>query len=362
MENFEKEFAKIEAEYYAGGNDTLSVALANRNNTVVIFGAGAVGHLIAKTVAAAEAKLAAFCDSHKSGLDENYQIPIISPAQLKVDYQSAIVIIASDYKHNEEMYQQMLGLGFQSTRLFRIYSGYELCNLDTLKTHYSGYEWAYNFFKDEISRKIILDRLRNYLFYSEMEHSPCEYQYFESNVISLSDNEVFVDGGCYTGDSALEFIKLKNGKFAYIYGFEPDKANYEKARNEFAAKSNIEIINKGLWSKECVLLFDSGKSGSSAIYDNGNTSVSVTSLDVFFDENRKFLPTFIKMDIEGAEKEALLGAKTVISKTHPKLAICVYHKPEDIYEIPRLINEMGEYKFTLRHYSRGFVETVLYAV
>lgn len=72
--------------------------------------------------------------------------------------------------------------------------------------------------------------------------------------------------------------------------------------------------------------------------------------------------TFIKMDIEGAEKESILGAKEIIKKYKPKLAICVYHKLEDIYMIPKMIKELvPEYKLYLRHHSLGMWETVCYA-
>lgn len=73
--------------------------------------------------------------------------------------------------------------------------------------------------------------------------------------------------------------------------------------------------------------------------------------------------TFIKMDIEGAEKEALVGAQNIIRNQKPKLAISIYHKKEDIWELPALLLEMNpEYQFYLRHYSLREAETVLYAV
>lgn len=73
--------------------------------------------------------------------------------------------------------------------------------------------------------------------------------------------------------------------------------------------------------------------------------------------------TFIKMDIEGAEYEALLGAKETIQKNKPKLAISIYHKPEDIISIPKLIKSMvPNYRLYIRHYSNADNETVLYAI
>lgn len=69
------------------------------------------------------------------------------------------------------------------------------------------------------------------------------------------------------------------------------------------------------------------------------------------------------MDIEGAELKALEGATECISKYSPQLAISVYHKPEDIIEIPMFIKSLNpKYRFWLRHYSLSWFDTVLYAV
>lgn len=366
MDSFDREFAKIEEEYYAKPKDELFESIEKQGTRVVIFGAGAVGCTLAGSLDALSGKLAAFCDNYKSGFNEQLEVPIISPMQLQTDYKDAIVIVAVDYKYNDEIYSQVLKMGFSREKVFQRYSGYEQYNLNLFKRHLDGYRRAYHFFEDDISRKVVLDRIRAYLFYHEFEHSPCELQYFEDGVISFSEKEVFVDGGCYIGDTAMEFIKKLNGKYSYIYGFEPETENYKKAMANLSDYTNIEIINKGLWHKDDILSI--GASGSSSkILDSGMTSMSgcanLTSLDNFFaGKQAEELPTFIKLDIEGAEKQALLGAKSIIEKAHPKLAICVYHKVEDIYELPRIISEYGQYKYKLRHYSKNMCETVLYAV
>ena len=124
----------------------------------------------------------------------------------------------------------------------------------------------------------------------------------------------------------------------------------------------VELINAGLWSKDTYLAFHSAEYGGSHIVESDEkdgAQVKVVALDSCI----RGKVTFIKMDIEGAELEALKGAKQLIMKYRPKLAICIYHKREDMWEIPYFIkNLVPEYKLYIRHYSNYEYETVLYAV
>lgn len=105
--------------------------------------------------------------------------------------------------------------------------------------------------------------------------------------------------------------------------------------------------------------FQTTGEGSAKVASEGNDRIEVVSLDSYIKEK----VTFIKMDIEGAELEALKGCQNTIKKYRPKLAISVYHKKEDIIEIPGYIMSLvPDYHFYLRHYSSGFAETVLYAL
>lgn len=120
------------------------------------------------------------------------------------------------------------------------------------------------------------------------------------------------------------------------------------------------MIKAGCWSKTTQLKFKSDGSCASKMDENGNIIVDVVDLDNVV-KNEKV--TFIKMDIEGAEQEALMGAKKLISTYHPRMAISVYHRNDDIYEIPKMILEMdNSYTFYLRHYTFCDADTVLYAI
>ena len=178
-------------------------------------------------------------------------------------------------------------------------------------------------------------------------------------------DEVFIDAGCYNGDTIANFIKWTGGSYSYIYGIEPNKESAYLCRNNIckAGYQNVEIIEAAAYSKNGCISFhcDDGelKGTQSAINPNGELTVKTRTIDDILAGERVSL---IKMDLEGGEKAALIGACKTIKKWHPKLAISIYHKKEDIFELPSLIlNYCNEYRFRIRHYSNFSSETVLYA-
>lgn len=187
-------------------------------------------------------------------------------------------------------------------------------------------------------------------------------QYFIPE-IEFGDNEVYFDCGMYDGDTIIEFIK-KCPNFKKIIGFEPDSNNIELFNKRKLNDNRIEVVNEGCYSEKCELRFNAGNSTASVFEEDGDVIVPVTTIDSFYDENRPV--TFIKMDIEGSELAALKGARKVIENDFPKLAICVYHKKEDLITIPQYIrsleNEKFGYNLLLRHHSLHDHETVLYAL
>lgn len=184
--------------------------------------------------------------------------------------------------------------------------------------------------------------------------------YFDSDIIKFNDHEVFVDGGCFNfGTCQILLEKCKTIKS--IYAFEPDSNQWLSVQDgiDRSGFNHTYFIKKGLWSKTKELRFTQTFGGGSNVSENGTLVVPVTSIDDAIQES----VTFIKMDIEGAELEALKGAARHIREEKPKLAICVYHKPEDMFEIPMYIKSLTpEYRLFMRHYSNIEVETVLYAI
>lgn len=191
-----------------------------------------------------------------------------------------------------------------------------------------------------------------------------EDQYFDEEIMHWNmDGEVFIDAGCFDLKTSLLFrsrIRIKK-----VYALEPDQQNFEKCikrKNETDFKE-VELIQCGAWSRNEILSFSStGKIDASIIRSRSEAGFQITARaidDIVGNDD----VTFIKMDIEGAELEALRGSCKTIKKCRPKLAISIYHKPEDMYEIPLYILGIDPtYKLYLRHYSNTDAETVLYAV
>lgn len=189
--------------------------------------------------------------------------------------------------------------------------------------------------------------------------------YFDLEQIKAqSAREFFVDAGCFDGFTTKAFFQWCQNE-GYAYCFEPDQENIVTVQRTLSnAAGKYELIEKALWSKTTTLSMDAkGNFATSVALPNKNDNlprVEAVALDDLLEDQEI---TFIKMDIEGAEAEALRGARKIITEQKSKLAISIYHKPEDILTIPQLILEYNSnYKFYLRHYSFSDYDTVLYAI
>lgn len=198
----------------------------------------------------------------------------------------------------------------------------------------------------------------------------CTEQYFWGYPYYNMGGEIFVDLGACTGDTIEKFIWANNGLYEHIYAFEPGEKQCQAARirkkrlvKEWALDDESITIEQQIVD-ECSgskLLDDSTELlATNYVTAGGDNSKEVpsVSLDSYFADKRV---TFIKADIEGSEYAALMGAKEVLQRDKPKLAICVYHKPDDLLRIYHFLKELvPEYQFTLRHHSSKLVDTVLY--
>jgi FkbM family methyltransferase len=188
--------------------------------------------------------------------------------------------------------------------------------------------------------------------------------YSYDKVCCVEKGDTVIDAGAYTGNTAIFFGLLAEDKGA-VYAFEPISSIFnELERNAVKANrelnTNIKTVNSALSDKTGTTSF-SDKGFASSERAGGPLLVNADTIDNFVSVNRIATVDFIKMDIEGSEMSALVGAEKTIKKNRPKLAICVYHKSVDIFEIPLFIRSLGlSYDFYLKHNSRNTNETVLF--
>ncbi|HZS54849.1 MAG TPA: FkbM family methyltransferase [Bryobacteraceae bacterium] len=237
-----------------------------------------------------------------------------------------------------------------------------------MKNIESIYE-AYSCLADDKSRYVFCEQLRwRVLLNSEsMEPpSPTSQLYVAPELISSSDNDVFVDCGAFDGDSIRQFLTHNCNKFRQIIALEPDSANFNKLRSwvnhlPVSVGSRITILPYALGEKRQKVQFDEGNLvGSRITKVDSDGGTDCAPLDEIVAHHK---PTFIKMDIEGAEPHAILGARTVLTQHQPVLAACVYHKSEHLWQLPSLIHSISRsHEIYLRRYAEDCWELVCYAV
>lgn len=230
--------------------------------------------------------------------------------------------------------------------------------------HIQELKTVYDFLEDDRSRLVFENILKYRVTFNwaclkrSLGKDNSETQYFVPE-LRFSGHEIIVDCGAYIGDTVKLFYKNVPG--CRIIALEPDEDNFELLQT--LKLEGLKSIKAGAWNEDATLSFSNkgGGTASGSIAASGKAKITVKALD--------HLPecqsaTYIKMDIEGAELKALKGAEKIIREHRPKLAICLYHRPEDFFEIPLYIKELNpDYKLFIHHHCTYWRwETVLYAV
>jgi FkbM family methyltransferase len=225
---------------------------------------------------------------------------------------------------------------------------------------------AFLLWSDERSRKEYVDQIRYRALgdYSALSAPDAESSYFLDTLYSLDCGEVFIDCGAYDGDTIREVLK-RQPNVTKIIAFEPDPQNFNGIERLIASLPEssavrVKAFPYGLSSKRDQLRFSATGDLGSKISDAGNMTIEVVTLDKFVYD---LAPTFIKMDIEGAETDALAGSEQTIKAFQPLLSICLYHRQNDLWQIPLWIHSANpEYKHFLRTHETDGWQTVGYAV
>lgn len=235
-----------------------------------------------------------------------------------------------------------------------------------LQDSWSRIERLYEELEDELSRETLLAFLKGRVSGDQTYFTDIMVgnQYYPEDIIAFGEDETMVELGSNDGQTLLEFLNKVGRKYKRIYCFEPDETCIAQLKEiERRESGEIHIIEKGAWDHEDTLWFHNdpefGASGITQNEGKADCSVSVDSVD----NQVKGPVTYMKMDIEGSELKALQGAEKTITQYKPKLAVCIYHNPQDFLEITEYLKRIvPEYRFYIRHHNWGATETVLYAL
>jgi FkbM family methyltransferase len=362
---------------------------------IIIFGAGDAGQRLLQTYRENNIDVIYFCDNdknkHHTFIDGVF---VIAPEEISNTSQ-ARVVVASLYGDEISRQLKMLHIPHIVVDVALLHAGHIIDQsfftlwverVDFYLGHLNAIYQVYLLLEDERSQLIYLNILKARMvevlkldgdIYSKI----CEgNEYWALSEFRNIADEIYVDAGACVGDTIEKFLYNTGGDFKKIYAFEASPQIFEILRIKVSEivdlfgvdEESIECIPEGVGSEEknLILHCSTTNCGSNTFSDEilqrqGNKitwqfteQIKVCRLDKYL----KDVPvSFIKADIEGSELDMLKGGSELIKRFRPKIAICLYHKLEDLFEIPLYIKSLvPEYKMAIRHHSGLYTETVLY--
>lgn len=353
------------------------------NKKIFLYGAGNIGRKMCGILRESNVKLLGFIDRNSQLPRRILNLNVYDPEidELNEHKEEVYIILSGLFhlKQCEEIKIYLNVLGFKNVyalhevnlakfgcdEFYNSLSKKEENKFD-IKTEKDKIIKAYNLLEKEEDKKLYIDYIKAHItmnFTKFPDPLPMDLQYLAHDIDHNANYDFFIDCGAYDGDTIRNLtdkdVKLKN-----IVAFEPQNELFDKLQKTINENKCIETaiaVPCGVYSEAQTYKFKKNQDALSAssIDNNGDDMIQCVSIDQML---KGFEPTFIKMDIEGAEVSALKGAKETIKKYRPQLAICVYHSLADIWNIPLLIHSIDpSYKFYLRNYNYMGLETVLYA-
>jgi len=351
------------------------------HDSIVLYGAGNLGVHTLRNLHQTGLRPVAFADDtpEKQGMLVE-GLPIMSPADAVAKFGKQLVFVVTimnaklrflDAKQRLEALTNRPVLSFlhvahQFPDVFLPYYQFELpLQLQSKATDIleGSQLWA-----DDESRRQFMAHIKFRLFldYEALPRNR-EQGYLPGDLFSnLPANTVFVDCGAYDGDTIRQFLRQQDGRFGRIYAFEPDEKNCDRLRayvqsmgDHIAAR--VQIFNAAVGNARKEIGFNATGDMSASFTENGSARVQVLPLDeVVATDGASAL---LKFDVEGAEAEALEGARNLIRKSRPIVALSIYHRPDDLWQLPMQLNSMTDgYRFFLRTQGEDGMDVICYAV
>jgi FkbM family methyltransferase len=347
---------------------------------LVLFGAGKLGKDVLAGLRKAGVEPLAFADNnHNLSHQQVMGLPVLSPTEAVERYGQTACFVVTIYQ-GSAVRRQLASLGCERVAAYAplLWKYAEIfipqCGLELphrLREQFHNVRQCHGTLGDELSRRDVREQLlwRYWLDFSAL--SPpldANSTYFPMDLLSPLPDEVFVDCGSFDGDSIRSFNRHWGGEFRHAFAFEPDPAN------RGALDCNMEAM--GIGDRVTVMSYAVGNThGQVSFACNSSMASHLTTENLKSDagsaiECRRLddiewpvTPTYIKMDVESAEPEALAGASELLRRHQPVLAICTYHRSDHLWQIPNLIRSIfPEYHLFSRRYGEECWEGVCYAI
>mgnify|MGYP001497893886 CR=1 FL=1 len=345
---------------------------------IIIYGAGTCGREVMRVLCEHGYRIAAFLDARAETLQSVENVACLLPESKEAHtYARAgtpVVLGVFNFAADSAAIQNRLErIGFAcvisyydffEAFLKQAASRFWLTARSFYQKHREDLFAGLRLWSDDFSRKLYVDLIEFRLTGNlKLLRDPDQkHQYFPLDLPPIPQPIRLIDGGAYVGDTLQNLLDQHLG-FEAVAAFEPDPENFRRLcqcadlhKKQLGARI---LLPCGLGSQTASCTFATGRGGGSLIAQEGDAHVQVVALD---DVLPSFNPTFIKLDIEGAELAALRGAEKTILGCRPRLAVCVYHEPDHLWTIPLLMHKLvPTHALALRYHQFNDFDVVAYA-
>lgn len=348
--------------------------LAPLSREVVLYGAGKTGRMVGGYLEDAGYRVRGFLDAAARPGQQVGNLPVYGPTQaasLGATGECDLVVAIHNYGVDMAAVLAQVGqLGFRRTvNMIEFHNlfpdgqpfRYWLAARSFYRDHAAAIDAAAALLGDEASRRWFEEILEFRLTgnYRRLSAPSLQDQYMPQDLPRWAERLRFVDCGAFDGDT-VEALAAAGYSFEAIAAFEPDPQNFALLSRGLRRHGPAICFPCGVADSTRVARFEAGEGMASREAEEGSTMVQCVALD---EAIAGFRPNLIKMDIEGAELDALQGARELIAAERPALAIALYHRPEHLWEIPLRIASWGlDYRFEIRSHAYSSFDTDLYAL
>jgi len=346
---------------------------------VALYGAGSVGRDSLRVLTQAGVVVRYFLDRTARPGQTLAGVPVLKPDDPAISPETrgetpVVVTIFNLWVEMPPLHDELRRQGWKTiTTFLEFYQPFArelgdrfwLTGLDFYRPYAAVLQTTAELWADDPSQELFerILRFRAAGDYSVLPRPDFDCQYFPEDLPAWPTPLRFVDCGACDGDTITQLMKLGLPVEA-LAAFEPDGANFAKLAESLsrlpASVASVCAWPCGVGAEATQVRFDAGRGTGSATSATGSQVVQCVALDQALPA---FRPNLIKMDIEGAEYDALLGAREMIHRHRPGLAICLYHRPAHLWQIPLLLHDWNlGYRFFLRSHRFNGFELVLYAM